>query len=172
MIHFAYKSVNPPDSATFRTDLNAAKRSRRSADRAWRKSGLTVHKQIFDRKNFTILFSVLNKCSSALVLYMQGTVRHHNYSDRKFKRNTSSHKHVSLKNKQQQFANFFTDKTEDTTQNLHTILNIHIHTNPPSISISLSELLFFSVSEKAVFSIRKKMPQKSSELDSMPTSLV
>ena len=136
MIHFAYKSVNPPDSATFRTDLNAAKRSR-SADRAWRKSGLTVHKQIFDRKNFTILFSVLNKCSSALVSYMQGIVRHHNYSSRKFKLNTSSINMPHSKNPQK-FANFFTDKIEDTTRKLHTTLNFRIHTNPPNISISLS----------------------------------
>ena len=69
MIHFTYKSVNPPDSATFRTDLSAAKRSRRTADRAWRKSGLSVHRQISELHD-PVLSSQQVFFSS--VSYMQG----------------------------------------------------------------------------------------------------
>ena len=155
--------------------LRELKRDRRRAERAWRKSRLTVHKQIYD----TAIQKVTDFVDSAKTAFYSSLVASSSTCKQLFHNMSSLLGKIApvvlptvsdINSLPDMFANFFRTK----------ILNIR-DTFPPLDRSVLSNSAIFSGTPLSVFSpvtedhVRKiilQTPPKSCELDPMPTKLL
>ena len=166
------RTVTARLSAPWMTDeLKDGKRERRNAERRWRKSGLTIHRQIFSDMTLKVkgLFvstirsynlknisnSTSSKCLFDIVNKMSGKIK-----------STINIGLSNAKESAEKFSSFFIEKITKIRENLdicRTSVPSHYEFNGTKFSS------FDFVSRDEIKEIIKSSPQKSCMLDPIPT---
>ena len=169
---------NKPWFPLVRDELTQAKRIRRRAERKWRKTGLTVHKQIFDNCKQ----SVVKIVEKAETLYYKSKINQDmptkdlfRQTDKLLGRNATKTlpNDINPTEISETFSNFFQDKVKalrDTLDNKCTddydpLSEDHFHTTSSFLNFNI-------VSETDVKKEIMNAKSKSCSLDPIPTSLL
>ena len=162
-----------PSAPWMNTDIKRAKRLRRRAERQWRKSGLTVHRDIYKQHHCTIKGMINNAkktffckriadCPSSKVLFSVTNTLCGKSNDKVLPQN------VPKGDVADHFANFFSNKIIKIRADLDSLPSA-----PPSHALFEGSGLskFELASEESVKKLIKSSPPKSCCLDPFPTSL-
>ena len=168
------KVTDRTSSPWFSLEEKEAKRKRRQAERTWKKSGLTIHKDIFIHlKNKVnamcqqakkLYFSSKFKCvKSCKDMYRLTNILFNNKHDPLFPTD------VPLSDLPNNFSSFFTEKVEKIRESLPCTESAD-YLDTPFSGVILDD--FNTVSESDVIKIISESASKSCELDSLPTPLL
>ena len=152
----------------------ALKRDRRRAERKWRKSGLVVHKEIYDSLKQKIADLVEKAKTSYYSLKIQTSLTckqlFHNLNTIMGNNFTSPlPSNIPSDDLPSVFSNFFENKIHMIRQSFQPLLS----TSVTSAAFHGQPLCSFEpVSESDILKILKGMPPKSCELDPIPTKLL
>ena len=164
---------NRPPAPWLTPEIAHAKRARRRAERRWRKTKLTVHKQIFH----TARRRVSTLISSAKNTYFQNKIITSSSSKQLFttmnhlgtQKNSplpTTHSHEELPTV---FSNYFTTKIQTLRENLDTT---PCQPCPPDPPFSVPSLRTFTpISQEELLKTIRSMSLKTCELDPLPASL-
>jgi hypothetical protein len=176
------KTITLHPSAPWYTDeIKEAKQERRQADRKWRQSGLTVHKQIFQE----LKIKVDTMISNSKVDYYNQKINESSDSQRSFfncidellnrKQSSKLPDHNSDKTLAHQMSQFFVDKVSTIRSKLEAFkLNHCLHTAPEQSLVCEASYLvdFQQATEEEVRKIIMLSATKSSILDPIPTQIL
>ena len=165
---------NRPPAPWLTPEIAHAKRARRRAERRWRKTKLTVHKQIFHtarRRVSTLISSAKNTyfqnkiitSSSSKQLF---TTMNHLLGTQKNSPLPTTHSHEELPTV---FSNYFTTKIQTLRENLNTTPCQPCPPDPPFSGSSLRT--FTPISQEELLKTIRSMSLKTCELDPLPASL-
>jgi exonuclease III len=159
----------------FTPEVTSAKKERRKAERAFRKSGLTVHSEIYKAKRSAATYAVLKAKTdfySAKVLESDTSKKLFSVTNRLLGKPSASPLPTNIPALElpNAFSEFFTSKIVHIRQALDSMNPTHIPTTPPLVETPLA--CFQPVSESAVLDIIKRSPPKSCSLDPIPTTLL
>ena len=165
---------NRPPAPWLTPEIAHAKRARRRAERRWRKTKLTVHKQIFHtarRRVSTLISSAKNTyfqnkiitSSSSKQLF---TTMNHLLGTQKNSPLPTTHSHEELPTV---FSNYFTTKIQTLRENLDTTPCQPCPPDPPFSGSSLRT--FTPISQEELLKTIRSMSLKTCELDPLPASL-
>ena len=169
--------VQRPGCPWYTDDLHQAKHLRRKLERKWRKSRLTIDQQIF--RNQCVVVNKLLKESR--VSYYSDKV---NACGRDTKGIYRITKHLlgdtdaptlpngSPKELAQNFSNFFTQKIVSIRNDLQSSTNPLVQLSDTHADVSEPLVAFVPASQEEVRAIIKRSPDKSCELDPLPTWLL
>ena len=155
-------------------EIALAKRERRQAERQWRSSGLTIHKQIFN----TARSKVCNMISAAKRKHLQSKILNSTssknlYSTMNDLLGASTDSPLPTAQSQNElpslFSTYFHDKIQALRDTLETLPSKPPPPDPPFIGTPLSS--FHPVSQEEVLKTIKSMSLKTCELDPLPASL-
>ena len=169
-----------PNTDWYSEDITEAKRNRRKAERKWRKSGLEIHKQIYQKikqETNKIIEDAQQKCVKRKLEENKGN------SKGTFKIVNDMLKHSNSENKlpnatdpkelADKFSIFFTGKVENIRQQLDSDNDNVNDTSDPNISYKGSTLdILTSATEEEVKQIVNKSPTKECSLDIIPTWVI
>ena len=165
---------NRPPAPWLTPEIAHAKRAHRRAERRWRKTKLTVHKQIFHtarRRVSTLISSAKNTyfqnkiitSSSSKQLF---TTMNHLLGTQKNSPLPTTHSHEELPTV---FSNYFTTKIQTLRENLDTTPCQPCPPDPPFSGSSLRT--FTPISQEELLKTIRSMSLKTCELDPLPASL-
>ena len=158
----------------FTPEFLVAKRECRRTKQTWRKSGLTVRKEIFTQTKNAVTRLVLKAKTdylNAQVAESQTCKQLFSVTNSLLGKSKVSPLPTNIPAAQlpHSFCEFFTEKIKQIRQNLDNSPYPYVSTVVPDIATALVQ--FSPVSEKEVHNILKKTAQKTCKLDPLPTSL-
>lgn len=164
-----------PQSPWYSAEIVEAKRLRRRYEQMWRKSRLTVHREMFITQR-NLVSSLLHK---SRCLYFSSKVKE-TYGNSKAlfntldeilhkTKNSAYPKHLPVTELPDAFSEFFHDKIVQIREQLDMV---DAPANIPARHVSDRLLTFSMVTEADVRKIISRSPAKSCALDPIPTSLV
>ena len=168
------KISNRPTAKWFNLEIKSAKRLRRSRERRWRKSGLEIHKQIFNKQRLAVnilveqtkrdyylqRFGTIQSCKELFFFTVNEVFQ---------KKTSGSLPQGQNKELAQNFSSFFKEKIDIITTELESL-------SPPSPSYNdfngapLGQ--FTPACEEEIKEIIIKSASKSCDLDPIPTDLL
>ena len=164
-----------PNSPWYNDDLHNLKREKRTAERKWKKSGLTVHKQVFYDK----CKAYREALNASKIEYHQSKIQNCNQNQLfRVVDRLSVHKpkqvlpsHSTKKELVQPFAEYFDNKVRSLRENLNSVpANSSIEHREDQCESTLTE--FSGVTEEDVLEIIKGSKIKSCPRDPLPACLL
>ena len=166
-----------PKSQWFNDKIRDAKHKRRKAERKWRHTKLTVHKQIYETakhetnsvikksKRAYLKDKLFNSKGNTKELYkLVGGLMGRGSTGQCLPSSTDS-KHLA-----DTFSTFFKDKVDNISKSFETINNTQDCQHPKPLPNTLSDLPLTNTKE--VIELIKHMPNKTCSLDCVPTWLI
>ena len=166
-----------PSQPWFSPEVHEAKTKKRKAEKLWRKSGLTVHKEIYQqaRNTFNMLIdSTKSVYFNRRIEEADGNPRERQKLYQSILQSSQEVKlprHSNQRELADKFANFFHDKVEAIRLGLPTA-NKCIENNPVLVTKNHSFSVFEPVTCDELSSVVKKSPTKSCQLDPLPTWVI
>ena len=164
-----------PEAKWYNEETRAAKQQRRQAERRWRKSGLTVHRDIYIEQKQRVNTII----TEAKASYYKEAIQDHKGDTKqlfKFINNllgkTNGSPLPSEKTNMEvadMFSDFFIEKIFRIQES---IPDTPYHTEPPAVNVTSPLSDFHPVSEEEVIKIIKTCANKSCDLDPLPTSVL
>ena len=164
-----------PESEWYNSEIRAAKQQRRQAERLWRKTGLTVHREIFMEKRMdvnTLIGKSKVEHYKTLISEHQGDIKHLFRIVNSLLGKSSSSPLPSDKTSTElvgMFSDFFVEKITKIRNSIPTVPR-PLEADFPSNSCRLMN--FNLVLEEDVLKLITSSRSKSCDLDPLPTELV
>ena len=159
----------------FTPAITVAKRQKRQAERLWRSSGLTVHREIFVAKRNAEIQTVLH----AKTQFYHQKITESDTSKKLFsvtgdllgkEKVSPLPNNIPHSDLPDTFSRYFSEKIQQIRRDLDSMSPAHVATTPPQIATKLFE--FQPVSEDEVRKMIQKSAPKSCSLDPLPTTLL
>jgi DNA-directed RNA polymerase subunit F len=167
-----------PTCPWYNAEIAEAKRTRKKAERRWKRTKLVVHQDMYKSLKHGVN-SLIEKSKRE---YYQGLVNDNSNNSKKLYKvvNTLLNKtneqhlpsHDSAKEVANRFGNYFHDKIVKIREDLSTLRESVTHEEPPTEPVQCRLTEFEPASEKEVKKIIMDTASKSCMLDPMPTSLL
>jgi exonuclease III len=165
-----------PQQPWFSDELHLAKSEKRKAERLWRRTGLTVHREIFNTEK--VKYNKLLTHSKASYFNQRITECGNDskalsqiMNELLFRQKTSKlPAHGSAEDLANRFSTFFKEKIDKIRDNLPDCSNINLDITQPPPATTLNFLE--PTTEEELWKIISKSPAKSCMLDPIPTWLI
>ena len=165
-----------PQQPWFSDDLHRAKSEKRKAERLWRRTGLTVHREIFkeerDKYNKLLESSKVSYYNQRIIDCGQDSkAMSQTMNELLFRQKVSKlPEHSSAEELANRFSCFFKEKIDKIRDNLPDCsdINLEIAQSPPISTLNVLR----NTTEEEVWKIICKSPAKSCMLDPIPTWLI
>ncbi|XP_077985142.1 uncharacterized protein LOC144439783 [Glandiceps talaboti] len=167
-----------PNIKWYNDEIRDAKRKRRLAERNWRRTKLTIHRQIYKSQCLTVNQLI----HSAKINYYRHIIQENGNNQKALFNvvNKLLHKskemqlpsHTSTEEIAERFSNFFVDKIKTIRVNLQNQACGNYTTNQSTNDASTKLVIFEPTNEDELRKIITRSPNKSCNLDPIPTSIL